>query len=155
MSLPESTPGKPVIPKSERVRRYTHVTLEMIDSQGGVETLEFNIVPDKQADFYSGFLGETTSLAQAIFGKPAGVQVPYRQGDVVCVKILSVTSRSSASQATRASEKRQAKAQEAQEQIERTNAMIFASTYEGKWGGYDPDSIQPAPDKTSPDKPEN
>ena len=61
----------------------THVEVELIDEAGESERLVFDLVPDKQADFANGFLGESTPLAQAILGQTRRECGAYRVGDVV------------------------------------------------------------------------
>jgi len=120
-----------------RVGLGTRVEVDLVDESGGCEHLAFDIVPDAQADFAHGFLGAGTPLAQAILGQPAGGLVPYRVGDVVQVRVLSVT------QAVRApsddvAAKRQAVIQQAVAQSDRISDMAFALAVGSKWGDYDP-----------------
>ena len=117
----------------------TYVELELT-CESGNERVSFNIVPDKSADYGHGFLGVGTPLAQAILGRIAGQVVPYRAGDVREVKILSVSPSSNMPPSDTVA-KREATIQKALEQADRTNAMIFASSFSGKWGDYDPDGI--------------
>jgi hypothetical protein len=117
-----------------------HVAIELLSQSGESERLEFDLVPDDQADFYSGLLGESTPLARAILGQTVGSLVPYRQADIQQVRILTVDP--SARQASsEAAARRKAAVQEAVKQAERTNALIFATTVEGKWGEYDADGM--------------
>ncbi len=118
----------------------SHVEVALVDRSGSAERLAFDIVQDKKADFYSGLLSAGTPLAQAILGKTAGSVVPYTAGDVVQVRVLSVTV--GAATSGDAAARRQAAVREAVEQAESTNAMIFATTVEGKWGEYDTDAIK-------------
>jgi len=105
------------------------------------ERLEFVIVPDELADFPAGFLGQGTPLAQAILGEPVGQVVPYFSGDAQSVTILSASPTSmTPSQETAA--RRQERYRQALEQSDRTSAMIFASSFSGKWGDYDPQGIE-------------
>ena len=105
------------------------------------ERLEFVIVPDELADFPAGFLGQGTPLAQAILGEPVGRSVPYFTGDALSVTILSASPTSRVpSQETAA--RRQERYRQALEQSDRTSAMIFASSFSGKWGDYDPQGIE-------------
>jgi hypothetical protein len=135
MSLPDSE-HTPLA-----VALHTHVEIEMSDAYGDLETLAFDIVPDSQADYYAGYLGEGTPLAKAIMGCRVGNMVVYKAGEEACkVRILSIQAASG--QAGGEAEARRAAVQRAKEQIESTNAMIFASTVEGKWGEYDPDSLK-------------
>ena len=117
----------------------TYVELELVCELEN-ERMSFNIVPDKSADYGHGFLGVGTPLAQAILGRIAGQVVPYRTGDVREIKILSVLP-SSQTPPSNTAAKREATIQKAVEQADRTSAMIFASSFSGKWGDYDPDGI--------------
>lgn len=122
------------------VQTGTHVVVELLGSHGESERLEFIIVPDKIADFPRGFLGEGTHLAQAILKKPAGAVVAYRTEDIHQVRILSVTATTSLPDEGLARQRADA-LRKARDQIERTNAIIFASSFSGKWGDYDPGGI--------------
>jgi hypothetical protein len=135
-----SASGQKSPPITLKVKLFTHVEVEMIDASGESERLTFDIVPDEQADFYSGLLGEGTPLAQAILGQVAGDQVRYQAGETCLVRVLAV-SPIEKTEAGEAAARRKAAAAEALKQAERTNAMIFATTVEGKWGEYDADGM--------------
>ena len=122
------------------VQPGTHVVVELLDAHGESERLEFDLVPDQAADFSRGYLGAGTPLARAILNKPAGVTVPYRQADILQVRILSVTPAESLPVDDLTHQREQA-ARKALEQVQRTNAILFASSFSGKWGDYDPDGI--------------
>ena len=115
----------------------THVQVELVDESGASEHLAFDIVEDSQADFRHGFLGVGTPLAQAILGQSAGSAVPYRVGDVVEARILSVTPGVSAPSAD-VQARRQAVIQQAIAQSEQVSDMAFALAVGSKWGDYDP-----------------
>jgi hypothetical protein len=119
----------------------THVEVELIDEAGASERLVFDLVPDRQADFASGFLGESTPLAQAILGKTAGCVVPYRVGDVVEASILTVTLDARVPVEDVAA-KRQAVIQQAVAESERISDMVFALAVGSKWGDYDPGGVK-------------
>jgi hypothetical protein len=126
-----------------------HVVVELLNAHGESEQLEFDLVPDQAADFSRGYLGAGTPLAKAILNKPAGATLPYRQADITQVRILSVTPASDLPVDDLTQQREQA-ARKALEQVQRTNAILFASSFSGKWGDYDPDGIQhwdePTPD---------
>ena len=115
----------------------THVEVELVDETGDAERLAFDIVPDVQADFSHGFLGIGTPLAQAILGQTAGSAVPYRVGDMVQARILSVTL-DVHTPATDIEAKRQAVLRQAIAQAEQVSDMAFALAVGSKWGDYDP-----------------
>jgi hypothetical protein len=123
-----------------KVKLFTHVEIEMIDASGESEHLSFDLVPDEQADFYSGLLGEGTPLAKAILGQVAGSQVNLEAGETCTVKILTVNSIAK-NVSSEGAARRKAVAEEALKQAERMNAMIFSTTVEGKWGEYDADGM--------------
>ncbi|MBN1147806.1 MAG: GreA/GreB family elongation factor [Anaerolineales bacterium] len=127
-------------PPLDKVKLYSHVEIELVDASGGSERLAFDIVPDEQADFYSGLLGVSAPLARAILEQPVGSLARYDAGEPCQVRILSAH-RIESSQASEAAARRKAAADEARKQVERTNAMIFATTVEGKWGEYDADGM--------------
>jgi hypothetical protein len=114
------------------------------------ERLEFVIVPDEQADFKAGFLGQGTPLAQAILGEPVGRVVPYFTGDALSVTILSAVPTSKAPRQDTAARRQEAYRQ-AVEQSDRTNAMIFASSFSGKWGDYDPGGVEKWEERKPPE----
>ena len=115
----------------------THVKVELLDESGGSDCLEFDIVPDNQADFAHGFLGVGTPLAQAILGQVAGNTVPYRVGDMAEARILSVAS-GVRTPSDDVEARRQAVIQQAVARSEQINDMAFALAVGSKWGDYDP-----------------
>lgn len=118
----------------------THVVVELLGASGDTERLEFDIVPDQSADFTRGFLGEGTPLAKAIMDQPAGALLAYLTDETVQVRILAVTASKSWPDKNQA-QKREERMRQARQQVERTNAILFASSFSGKWGDYDPDGI--------------
>ena len=117
-----------------------HVDLELIDASGGREALSFDIVPDKLADFKNGFLGEKTPLAQAISGHFAGERLPYQVDEIIEIHILNVQ-RSQVKPDKGIEARRQAAMQKAVNQSDLTSTVLFASSYNGKWGDYDPSRL--------------
>jgi hypothetical protein len=121
----------------------THVEAELIDVDGVSERLTFDLVRDEQADFANGFLGAGTPLAQAIWGKGAGEIVAYRLGDVVSVRLVSVTVAARVQEEDVAA-KRQSVIQQAVLESERVSDMVFALAVGSKWGDYDPGEAKDA-----------
>lgn len=117
-----------------------HVDLELIDAEGGREPLAVDIVKAQSADLAQGFLGANTPLARAMRGRTAGSEVPYNMGDIRSVRILRVLPSQTIAPAD-AQERREAVLQKALSDAERTNAEIFASSFSGKWGDYDPQGM--------------
>ena len=117
-----------------------HVELELIDEQGRGEPLAVDIVNAQSADLAQGFLGANTPLAKAIRGQTAGSEVAYLMGDIRRVRIVSVTVAQSIAPAD-ARQRREAVLQKALSDAQRTNAEIFASSFSGKWGDYDPQGM--------------
>jgi hypothetical protein len=117
------------------------VQVELVDEGGGVEALELVLVPDADADLARGYLGQGTPLGRAIAGQPAGSDLPYQQGDIVAVHILSVVP--DAVPDTGAAAKRQAALQQAVERSEALDMARLALTVDVKWGSYDPDGVLP------------
>lgn len=149
--------------QAQTVALLSHVEVEIQsprqfaqDQADECERLSFTIVPDNQADYYSGYLGVSTPLAQAILGCHVGNRVVYQAGGEACkVRILSIAQAEAAPGAagqdlTPAEERREA-VRQAQQQIADIEAMIFASTVEGKWGEYEVEGFEvgelPAPDE--------
>ncbi len=118
----------------------SQVVLDLIDRAGKRERLKVVIVKDKSADFSQGYLSENTILAKALLGERKGTTIPYLRDDILGIEILRVTKPTN--EPTRdVAEKRKARMKKTQQEVEATNAMIFASSFSGKWGDYDPDSI--------------
>lgn len=115
----------------------THVEVDLLDEKGASERLAFDLVPDEQADFANGFLGAGTPLAQAIGGKSAGELVAYRLGDVISVRLVTVTPAVRV-QGEDVAARRQAVIQRAVAESERISDMVFALAVGSKWGDYDP-----------------
>ncbi len=137
----EKNPNEPSEHADQVARVGSLVTIDLIDRSGQVEQLSLQIVPDSSADFSKGFLGLGTPLARAIQGKRAGSIMPYSIGDLRQVRILSVRPAPS-EPPTDIEARRQETINKAIEDSERTSAIIFASSYTGKWGDYDPGAIE-------------
>ena len=121
--------------ESPPVKIGVQVELDLIDEAGGSERLALAVVADEAADFDAGLLGIGTPLGKAIAGRRAGSVAPYVRGDLRAVAVVSVRPADAPSSAD-AAERRQANLDRAADEIAKTNAQIFASSYEGKWGGY-------------------
>jgi hypothetical protein len=132
MSLPSKIPSV--------VKEGCRVELELISQTGELESLTVEIVPDQKADYDSGLLGVSTPLARAVLHQPAGRTIPYRMGDLKAVRIVSIAYGQEADDSAAA--RRREAAQKAAEEVDRTNAMVFASSFSGKWGDYDPKGIE-------------
>ncbi len=130
-----------------------HVELNFLDRTGNKDRLNIDIVPDESADFIHGFLGESTPLAKVLVGEKAGTVIPYLKDDILAIEILRVTP-STVNAPDDAQEKRQLNINKAIREVENTSAVVFASSFSGKWGDYDPESlpIEEQPDEGEPDK---
>jgi hypothetical protein len=118
----------------------SHVEVELIAESGETERLAFDLVSDAEADFFSGFLGVGTPLAQAILGERAGSAVPYRVGDVTQVRILAVSAGARAPDGQAAAE-RQAVIRKAISRSDLAESVRFALTVDQKWGETDPEGM--------------
>ena len=119
----------------------TEVEVELVSRDGEAERLRFDIVPEQAADFEAGFLAVTTPLARAIVGRSAGAEVPYRRGDVVKVRVLSV--RRSERQAEHgAAAERDAATRDAVQRAKTDETIQLALTFSSKWGDYDPEPLE-------------
>lgn len=116
------------------------VDIELIDEQGNREAMTCQIVPDESADLTRGFLGESTPLCRAIYGKTVGTTVDYQMGELRAVKIISLEP-SDESPDPEIARQREAKRKKAVDDAERTNQILFASSFNGKWGDYDPSGL--------------
>ena len=121
---------------SQPIALNCRVTVELVDSSGGVERGEFTLVTAKQADFKSGLLDENTPLGGALLGHTAGEKIAYAVGDLREVRILAVAS-GEGSVSPEAAQKRRAAVRKAAAQSEITSQMIFATASGSKWGDYD------------------
>ena len=130
MSAPNMTP----------VGIGTHVEVELIDDQGQVEPLAFDLVHEAAADMDQGRIGANAPLAKALRGKRAGAEVPYVMGDVRRVRVVRVTP-AAAPAPQDAAARREAVLEEARRKAERTNADMFAASFSGKWGDYNTDEM--------------
>jgi hypothetical protein len=118
-----------------------HVELELRYETAEIERLSLDVVPDNAADFERGFLGESSALAKAIMGKQAGSVVAYNIGDIVEVRILSVSAELIA-QPEDLSKRREETNRKAVRHSDHTSAIIYASSMNSKWGDYDPDGLK-------------
>ncbi len=118
----------------------TRVEVDLISREGEAERLAFDVVPEQAADFGSGFLAVTTPLGRAIAGRSAGAEVPYRMGDVVRVRIVSVK-RSERRAAHDAAAERDAATRDAVQRAKTDETIQLALTFSSKWGDYDPEPL--------------
>jgi Transcription elongation factor, GreA/GreB, C-term len=135
----------PKLPKDSpaAVTAGMRVEVELVSRGGKTERRALTIVPDAQADFNAGFLGEGTPLAKAILGQTVGSLVPYPVADMRAVKVLSASA-SGQAPPDEAAARREAVLREAAEKSEFTSAQIYATSADTKWGDYDADSLDPA-----------
>ncbi len=118
----------------------TWVKLELLDERGENELMEAHIVSDDYADIAKGFLGAGTPLARALEGHKAGESIQYEMGDIRALRILEVRL-SDVGPDQDIARRRQETMRKALDQSDRTNAILFASSFNGKWGDYDPSSL--------------
>jgi hypothetical protein len=116
------------------------VEIDLIDREGHKERLSVVIVPDEAADFEHGYLGANTPLGQALVGERAGHAIPYLKGDILAIDILQAT-KVAQLPSQDAAKRRADEMKRTLKEVQNTNAMLFASSFSGKWGDYDPDSI--------------
>jgi hypothetical protein len=127
-------------PEVDLITIGCEVEVDLLDRAGKKERLRVVIVLDEAADFAHGYLGENTPLAKVLLGERAGTTIPYLKDDILAIEILSVTEPTNMPPDDIA-EKREAMMKKAMREVQDTNAMVFASSFSGKWGDYDPDSI--------------
>ena len=126
------------------------VDIELVDLAGERERLTVQIVPDAYADLSRGYLGENTPLCQAIYGQPVGSEIDYAMGDIRRVRIAAVTPTDEGPDRGVAL-RREATLRKAVDQSDLTNAILFASSFNGKWGDYDPAGLMEEKDEDSSD----
>jgi Transcription elongation factor, GreA/GreB, C-term len=117
-----------------------HVELRLV-YDGIIESMAFDIVQDHLADFGHGFLSVESPLVKAILNQPVGETIPFVMGDVRAVYIENISPQGSPPSPENAA-KREEIIPKALADLERTNAIIFASSFSGKWGDYDPGNIK-------------
>jgi Transcription elongation factor, GreA/GreB, C-term len=116
----------------------THVEIELIYGSGERENLSFDLVAEAQADYYAGFLSESTPLAQAILGRRAGMTIPYQAGDARAIRILAISFSTRQPEADRDA-RRQKVIKQAVEESEFKNRLAVATSMGNKWGDLDAD----------------
>jgi transcription elongation GreA/GreB family factor len=123
------------------VRLGAQVTVELLaaDETGGDERMKVTLVPDDRADLSRGFLGTGTPLGKRLLGQEAGSTLPYSQGDVAAVRILTVVPGEVPE--TGAGAGRQATIQKAVARSDAEDMLRLALTVDVKWGSYDPDGL--------------
>ena len=126
--------------KSEPITAGSKVIFDLIDRAGHKERLSVVIVADESADFEHGYLSENTPLGKVLLGERPGNVIPYLKDDIMAIEILQVT-KATDLPSLDAAEKRKVRMRKAIREVENTSAMVFASSFSGKWGDYDPDSI--------------
>ncbi len=116
------------------------VAIELKYQDGVREKMAFQIVDDELADFEQGFVGEGTPMAQAILGHVTGDEISYRVGDAEEIVILGVdVARTEPDRDV--IERREASMRRALRQSELANLIAFASSFNSKWGDYDPKTL--------------
>src|SRR5512141_2666159 len=114
------------------------VEIELVDRAGERERRTVTLVPTAQADFKSGLLDEEAPLGRALLGHFAGQTLPYRQGDLREIRILTVEPPAGPISGA-AADQRRADVRSAEAQSEITSQMIFAGARGSKWGNYEVD----------------
>ncbi len=125
------------------------VELELVDRTGQKERITVVIVPDSAADFSRGYVSELTPLAKAILGEHPGSIIPYLKDDILSIEVMAVE-KPSLPPSLDGAEKRKAQRLKTIREVENTSAVVFASSFSGKWGDYDPDSIPKEETKDEP-----
>ncbi len=118
----------------------SHVEIDLIDEKGHAERMAFDLVPVQRGDMGRGLVSADAPLGKAVRGKFVGALIPYAMGDIRQIRIVSVAPAQIAA-AVDAEARRATVLQKALDDAERTNAQMFASSFSGKWGDYDPDGV--------------
>ena len=129
-----------VEPQLNSITLGCHVELNLLDRAGNKDRVSIEIVSDESADFSHGFLGASTPLGKVLVGEKAGIIIPYLKDDIFAIEILSV-SPSTIKPPENAQEARENRMKKTINEVEHTSAVVFASSFSGKWGDYDPDSL--------------
>ncbi|HSB65882.1 MAG TPA: GreA/GreB family elongation factor [Anaerolineales bacterium] len=131
--------------QSEIISVGCRVEIILRNRAGQEEKVMVVIVPSEAADFANGYLGLNTPLAQVLIGERAGATIPYLKDDIYSIEVVSVT-QSEIKPPMDAAEKREESLKKTLREVQDTNAIVFASSFTGKWGDYDPESL-PKEDK--------
>lgn len=118
----------------------SHVEIDLIDEDGNAERMAFDLVPAQRADMSKGLLSADAPLGKAVRGKFVGALIPYPRGDIRQIRIISVAPTQTAADVD-AETRRAEVLKKALDDAERTNAQMFASSFSGKWGDYNPDGM--------------
>lgn len=125
---------------AKQVGLGSHVEIDLIDEAGHAERMAFDLVPAKQADMGRGLLSADAPLGKAVRGKFVGAVITYPMGDIRQIRIVSVAPAQTPTGVD--TESRRAEVlKKALDDAERTNAQMFASSFSGKWGDYNPDGM--------------
>ncbi len=118
-----------------------HVTVHLKDKSGTVDTLEFDLVQDKQSDMSSGRMSERAPLAQAILGHVAGeiIQFVAPSGEAQTITIVSVAP---CQAFVESAPDRDNILDDALDKIARRESRQIALTAELHYGSIDPDGIK-------------
>lgn len=116
------------------------ITLEIVYRSGSREQLEFDLVPNDQADYQNGFLSASTPLGKTILNEKIGVLIPYFTDDITAVQINSIQPSIRVPNIDISTHRKSTMA-DIKDQIEFRNAQLFASSADTKWGNYDPDGL--------------
>lgn len=127
------------------IQERSQITLRLALEDGSSEEMTVTLCSDQAADMTRGLLGAGTPMGSALFGHRSGDLIPYRAGDIVSITVLRVR-QTNTDLDQNASAQREANLRKAAADSERTNAMLFASSFTGKWGDYDPSAIPPGDD---------
>ena len=117
-----------------------HVEIELVFRTGKRENLEFDLIPDAQADYQNGFVGISAPIAKAIIGEKYGYLIPFFTEEFQAVQILSIK-KSNRKPDGNIPASRKASIQETLNQIEYRDVVLFASSTDTKWGSYDADGL--------------
>jgi len=118
----------------------SHVEIELIDAQGNAEPMAFDLVPAQRADMSRGLVSADAPLGKAVRGKFVDALIPYPMGDIRQIRIISVAPAQTPT-GVDAESRRAEVLKKALDDAERTNAQMFASSFSGKWGDYNPDGM--------------
>ena len=118
----------------------SHVEIDLIDAQGNAEPMAFDLVPAQRADMSRGLVSADAPLGKAVRGKFVDALIPYPRGDIRQIRIVSVAPAQMPTNVD-AEARRSEVMKKALDDAERTNAQMFASSFSGKWGDYNPDGM--------------
>jgi hypothetical protein len=119
----------------------SQVSVELVDDRGDAENLSITIVPDEEANFVEGRIGEGTPFAKALLGHKAGDVVSYAREGIRSLKIVRVRYQEYVADPDLAARRNEV-IRQAVRKSDQTEAAHLSLTVDQKWGDTDPAALE-------------